>query len=237
MNALRITLKWLFVLLLFIIVLELAYVMFLWQGRNIASTGAIPESHFMETYKKEQTNKTGLPAPRWNPVSLNEIPAHVVKAFIIAEDTRFFVHHGFDVDSIKLALTESWNKKRLTRGASTISQQTAKNLFLTPERSLLRKGHELILTAVLEARLNKNRILEIYLNVAEFGVGVYGVDAAARYYWRRPVQHLTVQQAAQLAATLPWPQRHNPATRTNTFLQHAKRIIRRMQSESFPTGG
>ncbi len=195
----------------------------------------IPESRFIADYKKEQTYKNTLPKIRWNPVRLDQIPAHVIKAFIIAEDTHFFVHHGFDVNSIKLAVVESWNKKQFTRGASTISQQTAKNLFLTPERSLLRKWHELVLTAALETRLSKQRILEIYLNVAEFGIGVYGIDAAARHYWRCPVERLTAQQAAQLAATLPWPQRHNPATRTNTFVQHAKRIARRARTESFPT--
>jgi len=209
--------------------------MILWQERSITSAGAIPESHFIEVYKKERTYKTTLPNTRWNPVPLNNIPAHVIKAFIIAEDTWFFVHYGFDVNSIKLAIVESWNKKQLTRGASTISQQTAKNLFLTPQRTVLRKWHELVLTAVLETRLSKQRILEIYLNIAEFGIGVYGIDAAAGHYWRRPVERLTAQQAAQLAATLPWPQRHNPATRTNTFLQHAKRIARRAQTESFPT--
>ncbi len=228
-------LKWIFLALSFVLVLDVAYLVFLWQGRQVTPMGAVPESHFIEAYKEERSHKPELPHVRWNPVPLTHIPEHVVKAFIIAEDTQFFVHHGFDLGSIKLALEDSWNKKRLTRGASTISQQTAKNLFLTPERALLRKWHELILTAVLEARLSKHRILEIYLNVAEFGVGVYGVKAAAHQYWQRPVSRLTTQQAAQLAAALPWPQRHNPATRTNAFLQHAKRIHRRMQTESYPT--
>jgi len=220
--------------MLLVVMMDMAYLLILWQERAITTAGAIPQSHFIEVYEKERQHKTNLPKTRWNPVPLNKFPRHVMKAFIIAEDTRFFIHHGFDINSIKLAIVESWSKKRLTRGASTISQQTAKNLFLTPQRSLLRKWHELVLTAVLEIRLSKQRILEIYLNVAEFGIGVYGVDAAARHYWRRPVERLTAQQAAQLAATLPWPQRHNPATRTNTFLQHAKRIARRAQTESFP---
>ncbi len=113
-------------------------------------------------------------------------------------------------------------------GGSTISQQTAKNLFLSASRNPLRKWHELLLTLGMEYHLSKDRILELYLNIAEFGPGIYGVEAAARHYWGVPAQHLTRSQAAQIAATLPSPKKHNPATRSARFLAHTNKIIRWM---------
>ncbi len=118
------------------------------------------------------------------------------------------------------------SKQRMVYGASTISQQTVKNLFLSPSRDPLRKWHELVLTLGMERNLSKQRILEYYLNVAEFGRGIYGVDAAARHYWDVPVYRLGRREAIELAATLPSPVRHNPATRTRAFNKRVQRINR-----------
>jgi monofunctional biosynthetic peptidoglycan transglycosylase len=115
-------------------------------------------------------------------------------------------------------------------GASTISQQTAKNLFLNPSRNPVRKWHEIILTLGLERHLSKQRILEIYLNTAEFGRGIYGVQAAAEAYWGIPASQLSVTQAAELAATLPGPVKNNPAARSDFFLRRTKKILGLMGS-------
>jgi monofunctional biosynthetic peptidoglycan transglycosylase len=118
------------------------------------------------------------------------------------------------------------SEKRLVYGASTISQQTVKNVFLNPSRNPLRKWHELILTIGMERSLSKKRILEHYINVAEFGRGIYGVDAAARYYWGIPASRLSNRQAIELAATLPSPVDNNPKTRTKSFDRRVRKIRR-----------
>jgi monofunctional biosynthetic peptidoglycan transglycosylase len=120
----------------------------------------------------------------------------------------------------------NFSKKRLIFGGSTISQQTVKNVFLSPSRNPLRKWHELLLTIGMERNLSKQRVLEHYLNLAEFGRGIYGVDAAARYYWGKPASRLTDRQAIELAATLPSPVKNNPKTRTRSFENRVKKIRR-----------
>ena len=218
-----------------LIMLDILYVSFLWLQRDIQSQGEIPISQFMQSYIDERKVKTQLPEINWQPIALSVIPESAYKVFIIAEDTHFFVHHGFDVAAIKSVLKSSLKTKSISRGASTISQQTAKNLFLYPKRSWLRKWHELIFTLILEFRLEKFRILEIYLNIAEFGQGVYGINAAAQYYFGIPASSLTPRQASYLAAALPWPQKHNFKTATKRFKTHANRIYKRSQKETFPT--
>ena len=109
-------------------------------------------------------------------------------------------------------------------GGSTISQQTIKNLYFSSARNPLRKWHELVLTLAMEMKVSKQRILTTYLNIAEFGEGIYGVEAAAQYYWHVPANQLDDYQAAQLAATLPSPKKNNPQTRTRYFTQRVERI-------------
>ncbi len=141
---------------------------------------------------------------RWQWVDLDRISPWLAIAVVAAEDQKFPHHLGFDFDSLRSALEDSRAGSRL-RGASTISQQTAKNLFLWSGRSYLRKGLEAWFTAWLEATLPKRRILEIYLNVAEFGDGIYGAEAAARHYFGKPAAALGRREAALLAAILPNP--------------------------------
>ena len=139
-------------------------------------------------------------------VSLEQISPHAAIAVIASEDQLFPFHAGFDFDSIRVAVRESERGRRL-RGASTISQQVAKNLFLWSRHSLVRKGLEAYFTVLIEALWPKERILEMYLNVAQFGNGVYGVQAAAERFWHKPARRLTSADAALLAAVLPNPLR------------------------------
>ncbi len=154
------------------------------------------------------------------------IPKNMIRAVIAAEDSRFYEHDGVDFDALKDAMEYNLSEQRMAYGASTISQQTVKNVFLSPSRNPLRKWHELLLTLGMERNLTKKRILEHYLNLAEFGKGIYGVDAAARYYWGIPASRLSSRQAIELAATLPSPVKNNPRTRTKSFQNRVKRIRR-----------
>ena len=137
-------------------------------------------------------------------VPLEAVSDHLRRAVIAAEDNKFCTHRGFDWDEIEDALADHGRGRRL-RGASTISQQTAKNLFLLPERSWLRKGIEAYFTMLIEALWPKRRILEVYLNIAEWGTGRFGAEAAARSYFGKPASALTAYEAARLAAVLPNP--------------------------------
>ncbi len=216
-------------LVLAAVVIDAAFVYLLWNQYDDLDRGPIPVSEFMRSYVRAQGDDPALPLLRWQPLPMEHMPPQVVQAVLIGEDDRFFSHSGFDLIEIRAALTASWERRRLSRGASTISQQTAKNLFLSPERSVLRKWHELLLTVVLETALPKRRILEIYLNVAEFGVGIYGVDAAARTYWGQPVSTLSLRQVAELAASLPAPRAGNPARRGEGFDVRSSRIYQRLR--------
>ncbi len=231
----RYAIKNLFRLIIVIALADALYICYLWLKYNVGQADVIPVSRFMQTYIDDRQLKPQLPEIKWNPVSIKQIPERVSRVFIIAEDSYFYVHNGLDIAAIKAVLKESLAQKSIPRGASTISQQTAKNLYLYPQRSWLRKWHELIFTLLLEITQSKQRILELYLNIAEFGQGVYGVDAAARHYFGQSVGAITSKQAAYLAAALPWPQRNNYSTGTKAFYKHANRIYSRAQRETFPT--
>jgi monofunctional biosynthetic peptidoglycan transglycosylase len=185
--------------------------------------GKIPASSLIEEYKAKAAEDKSLPPLKWKPI-VKPVPKSVSKVFVLAEDSRFYEHDGFDYEAIEKAIAYNWQKKKIVRGASTISQQTAKNLFLSLSRSPLRKWHEVLLTYLLEAKLNKSEILHAYLNVAEFGRGIYGIEAAAQAYFRRSAQALTQAQAVQLAATLPSPKKHNPRSMTKAFQQRNRRV-------------
>ena len=216
---------WSLRILLVLILVDLFYLSATWPDWKRLAAGPIPKSAFMADYQARRSKGQQLPAVRWQPVPLTDVPKFLLRAVILAEDSRFYEHRGFDLIAFKEAMEHNLQEGRLALGASTISQQTVKNLFLSPSRNPLRKWHELILTWGMERELRKRRILEIYLNVAEFGEGIYGVEAASIAYWGVPVRRLTPRQAAQLAATLPAPTRNNPATRTPTFEKRTQRIL------------
>ena len=218
--------RWGFYVLLLLILLDAFYVALLRPDWNRLAQGPIPKSRFISDYQKARRHDRTLPPLHWRPVPLASIPRSVRKAVIIAEDSRFYEHEGFDLIAFKEAMDYNLTRGRFVLGASTISQQTTKNLLLSSSRNPLRKWHELILTWDMERHLQKNRILEIYLNIAEFGTGIYGVEAATRAYWGKAAAALTWSEAAELAATLPSPKQHNPATRTKRFAERVEKIRR-----------
>lgn len=163
--------------------------------------------------------------PRFAP--LDAIAVEVPLAVLVGEDIDFFGHGAIDPGAIREALTE-WRRGRRLRGASTLSQQLAKNLFLSGERTVWRKLEEARLAWWLERRLGKRRVLELYLNVVEFGPGLFGVEAAARHYWDVGAGQLDTEQAAALAAAIPSPGRDNPATATRRWKFRQGIILARM---------
>ena len=161
-------------------------------------------------------------------VSYSRISSNLKRAVLVSEDLRFFSHDGFDDTEIRAALEEAWEEKELPRGASTITQQLAKNLWLSASYNPLRKVKEALLTRQLEKHLSKRRILELYLNYAEFGPGIYGAEAAARHYYGKSVRSLTERQAAELAASLPRPKSWHPGVKSKGYQRKVRAIQRRM---------
>jgi len=164
---------------------------------------------------------------KYSPVPLSQISPSVQRAIRVAEDAAFFQHQGFDWFEVRQAVGKAWEKGEAPRGASTITQQLARNLYLSPRRNLFRKIREALITERLEAQLSKRRIFELYLNVIEFGAGVFGVDAAARHYFGIPVAGVYPRQAAELAATIPAPRSQNPLTDTRSFRWRAELVYAR----------
>ena len=159
----------------------------------------------------------------YNFISLNQISPNLQHAVIAAEDTRFYQHNGFDWHEVQIAAQEDLEGER-TRGASTLTQQLVKNLFFGTSRSFLRKGAEASLVPVAEMFLGKRRILELYLNVVEWGPGVYGAESACGYYDKTAARNINREQAARLAAILPAPLKRRPERMNN----YSGIILRRM---------
>lgn len=225
-SLLRRLLRRVLLLLLVAAALDALYLYWIWPDWDKLATGPVPKSSFIQTYEAAEKKPATL---RWQPVPYARISPSMRRAVIVAEDSRFYSHEGVDLEAMREAIEYNWERGRVVYGASTISQQTAKNLFLSPSRNPLRKWHELVLTWSMERNLKKRRILELYLNIAEFGPGVYGVEAAARHYWGNSAEWLDFEQAIELAATLPNPKVDNPATRTRAFLQRREKIRRNFQ--------
>jgi monofunctional biosynthetic peptidoglycan transglycosylase len=219
-------------LLLLLVIVDIGYLAWIWPDWQSYQQGPIQSSTFIRDYEADQQQHPNWSELRWNPVPLQRIPKHMIHAVIIAEDSRFYSHGGVDWEALRDAMEYNLERGQLVYGGSTISQQTAKNLFLSPSRNPLRKWHELILTLAMEHHLSKQRIMEHYLNVAQFGRGLFGVDAAARHYWGIPANRITQRQAIELAATLPSPVSTNPAARTQRYLQRVNKISRHFRQWS-----
>lgn len=160
----------------------------------------------------------------WTPIT--RISPHLIRSVVGLEDSRFCAHGGIDWDAVSEAVNDHLQGEKL-RGASTISMQTAKNLFLWPDSTFLRKALEAPMTYMIEAILGKRRILEIYLNVVEMGPGIYGAEAAARTYYRRPAKALTPWQAGTIAAILPAPRKWSPVRPTDFIAARARTAMAR----------
>ena len=167
---------------------------------------------------------------RWVPY--DKISIHLKRAVIAAEDDKFIDHEGFDWEGIQKAIEKNQKKGRMVAGGSTISQQLAKNLFLSPSRSYFRKAEEAIITVMIEALWDKRRILEVYLNVVEWGNGIFGCEAAAQRYYRIPAAQLAPAQAARLAVMLPNPRKYEKSYGPR-LAAHAARIQGRMAIRSW----
>jgi monofunctional glycosyltransferase len=168
------------------------------------------KTSFME-YREEEWKQKGRKLKiqkKWVP--FGQISPYLVKAVIIAEDDKFWGHKGFDLDAIQKAIEKDIEKGSFKLGGSTISQQLVKNLYLTPSKNLLRKAKETIITWRIERNLSKRRILELYLNLIEWGEGIFGIEVASEHYYGKPAMGLTPQEAARLAAVLPNPRRFSP---------------------------
>jgi len=188
---------------------------------------------FIDRYRAQQraAGRDDRVQRAWVPYAA--IAPSLKRAVLVAEDINFFSHHGFDVGEMRNAVNKALEDGEAPRGASTITQQLAKNLWLSPSRNPLRKLEEAILTWRLERTLAKRRILELYLNVVEFGPGVYGAEAASRRYFGKSAAELRDDEAAQLAASLPSPATWHPGSARRGYQRHVESISRRMAKAAF----
>jgi monofunctional biosynthetic peptidoglycan transglycosylase len=185
-----------------------------------------PTETAMMKFRAEQARHEGKKPHRyWKRIPLSRISPYLIQAVLIAEDDKFFEHEGFDWASMRKALEANIAKKRVLRGGSTITQQLAKNLFLDPGQNIVRKLREAAIAVKLEGELSKKRILELYLNLIEWGDGVYGAEAAARSWFSCPAASLTLSQAIRLASILPNPRRFSALDTASARLNRKRRII------------
>ena len=191
-------------------------------------------THFMEIRLSELREKQPDATLRHQWVSYEQISPNLKRAIIAAEDARFVDHEGFDWEGIQTAWEKNLAKGRIVAGGSTISQQLAKNLFLSSQRTPWRKAEEAVITVMLEAVMDKRRIFEIYLNVIEWGDGVFGAEAAARHYFRTPAARLSAAQAARLAAMVPNPRYYDTHRNDRSLARKAAIIQRRMAYADVP---
>jgi monofunctional biosynthetic peptidoglycan transglycosylase len=166
--------------------------------------------------------------------SIDQVGNNMIKATLVSEDLKFFEHYGFDFEQIYKAIESSISGGKKLRGASTISQQTAKNLFFTPKRSWLRKVLEFYVTVCIEVLWTKKRILEVYLNIIEMGNGVYGAEGAAKFYYKKPSKELTKNEAASIVACFPNPRRWTANKPSNYITKKQKIILRYMRYVKIP---
>ncbi len=168
----------------------------------------------------------------WVPYA--NISTNLKRALIAAEDSKFMQHHGFDFDGIQKAFEKNEKRGRITAGGSTITQQLAKNLFLWPAKSLIRKGEEALITLMIESTWSKRRILEVYMNEIEWGTGIFGAEAAARHYFGISANELSEHQAAMLASMVPSPQYYDRKGETEGLARQTEVILERMNKVAIP---
>lgn len=220
------TLKWLLLILVVYQLWILAHLV-LWKWVNPS------ETRFMAIRLSElrESNPEARLQHQW--VDYGQISQHLKRAVVAAEDDRFMQHRGFDLRGIEYALKKNQRKGQSVAGGSSITQQLAKNLFLTPSRSYVRKAEEALITLMIELLWDKQRILEVYLNVVEWGNGVFGAEAAARHYYRVPAAQIGPSAAARLAVMLPNPRQYEKAMPA-WVIRHASRVQARMRHSQIP---
>lgn len=188
---------------------------------------------YIELRKAQAAVKGKKLALQWRWVGWDEISDNLKHAVFIAEDDTFYRHKGVDWDAVRMALDRDIAEKRLAFGGSTITQQVARNLYLSPSKSPLRKLKELLIARRLEQELGKRRIFELYLNIAEWGQGIFGAEAAAQAYFGKRASELTVDEAVAMAVVLPSPAKHNPAKGGRYVDRNSRRVMNRMRASGF----
>lgn len=205
----------------FILTSILGVFIYRWVNPNLTMLMVIRHYEFLFDGKSSSIQKD------WE--SIDNISPNMVLAAVAAEDSKFLSHWGFDFELIREAMKHNQRSTRI-KGASTISQQTAKNIFLWPRRSWVRKGFEAYFTVIMETLWPKKRIMEVYLNIVEFGKGVYGVEEAAQKFYRKPAVRLNRLEAAMLTSVLPRPSVRNPANPSSYMYQYQARVLWGMSS-------
>jgi len=201
--------RWFVVLSFFLILLPVAYLLLVPDLARLKKDNP-KKTALMEYRERASREKRRRYRMDQSWVPFSKISPYLIKAVLIAEDDKFWKHEGFDYEAMQKALEKDIKAKKFKLGGSTITQQLARNLYLSPEKSLIRKISEAIITWRMEKVLSKRRILELYLNVAEWGEGIFGAEAASRHYFGKPCSQLTPEEAARLASVLPNPRKYNP---------------------------
>ena len=199
-----------------------------WAGNNPESTA------FMRARLEilQQDNPKARLRQQWVPYQ--RISGHLKRAIVAAEDAKFVNHNGFDWDGIQKAYEKNLREGEIVAGGSTITQQLAKNLFFSGERTWWRKAQEAVVAVMIETVMSKRRILEIYLNVIEWGEGVFGAEAAARHHYGTTAAGLSPEQAARLASIVPSPRRYGPASDTAYLQRRTQTLLARMNGAQIP---
>ena len=231
MNSMRKLFLWLIVAPVAIVLLVQAYFfvqIWWWVDHNPSSTSFMRQqlAVLREKNPDARLQQTWVPYAR--------ISKNLKRAIIASEDANFSEHEGVDWEALQKAYEKNSKKGKVVAGGSTITQQLAKNLFLSGQRSYLRKGQEFVITYMLERLMDKERIFEIYLNVVEFGTGVFGAEAAARHYYGVSAANLSASQAARLAVMLPNPRFYDAHRGTGYLARRSSLILRRMGSAELP---
>jgi monofunctional biosynthetic peptidoglycan transglycosylase len=222
--------------LLLACLIALALVVQLWFAGNVLYLKHFnPDSTaFMRQRLSELRVHNPNASLKYEWVDYEKISAHLKKALVAAEDAKFVEHEGFDWEGIQAAMEKNESKGKPVAGGSTITQQLAKNLFLSPDKTYLRKGQEAVITFMLETMLDKERILELYINVIEWGDGVFGAQAAAQHYYKVAASKLNAPQAARLAAIVPAPRFYEKNLRSPRLRYKTNIILKRMGSAELP---
>jgi monofunctional biosynthetic peptidoglycan transglycosylase len=214
-----------------VIIAELATIPF-FSIQNLADEN--PHQTALMKQRLEEAEDAGKPLrieQRW--IGISRLPRHLLNAVIVAEDGMFYQHSGIDWFEVQESFNKNIEEGRFARGASTITQQLAKNLYLSTSKDPVRKVKEVIITLLLEHELSKQRILELYLNCIEWGRGIFGVDAAARTYFGKSAAALTLDEATRLAAVIPSPLKHRPDQNSRYVLRRQQIVLRRMEARNF----
>jgi monofunctional biosynthetic peptidoglycan transglycosylase len=217
-------------LLLLFVLIELATIP--WISIGALRTVNPTETALMRQRKAEAEveSRPYRVTQRWIP--LKRIPSYVVEAVVVAEDGTFYSHGGFDWYEVQESIEKNLEQRRAARGGSTITQQLAKNLYLSTSKDPVRKAKEAVITLLLEGSLSKSRILEIYLNCIEWGRGIFGIEAASQAYFGKSSSSLTLEEGARLAAVIPSPLRHRPDADSRYVLRRKQIVLNRMAARN-----